>query len=204
MSPLIYIVGNAEVAADRAAAIDAAELVVRFNLCPNLGRQTGRRTSHLWLTNTGKPGQGFTDPSRLQAVLSRSRPERIVLARPALNPVARLVARVRADHSAMEYGRLICERARSLGVPCHYARPRLQADVMRVLLGHGQPAVTPKCPSTGILAIHHYATAPEYSRHAIAVAGFGFQGWKFHPWELERAYVDDLARRGRLVIADRA
>lgn len=203
MSPVIYIVGNAEVPADCTSAIDAADVVVRFNLCPNLGQHTGRRTSHLWLTNTGKPGLGFTEPVRLQAVLSRSSPERIVLARPALDPVEQLIVRIRSDQSAMEYGEQICAQAQSLGVPCQYARPHLQAHAMRVLLGYGQPAVKPKCPSTGILAIHHYATAAEYAGHAIAVVGFGFQGWKFHPWELERAYVDDLVGRGRLVIGDR-
>lgn len=203
MSRHIFIVGNADVLTDHSANIEAADVVVRFNRCRNLGVHTGHRTTELWLTNTGRSGLEFVDPSKVENLLGRTRPQRVLLPRRPLNPVQHFFARIASRESALEYGALIRPNVERLGVRCEYVGHNLPHAAMRTLLSYGKPAVPPKAPSTGILAVHHFATAHAYSRDRISLVGFRFEGWRWHPWELERAYVDDLEARGRLTLHDR-
>jgi len=49
----VALVGNAPDPTERAAGIDAADWVVRFNNAAGFGGVTGRRTTHLALVNHG-------------------------------------------------------------------------------------------------------------------------------------------------------
>lgn len=199
----VFIVGNADVDVDHGPEIDAADVVVRFNRCRNLGRNTGRRTTELWLTNTGRAGLEFVDQARTAKLLERVGPHRVLMPRPAPGPLRRRLMVLLSRTSELEHGAGIARAVRLAGLSCDYAASDLPRETMRALRAYGIATPRPKAPSTGILAVHHFATAPAYRDHRISLVGFRFEGWRWHPWRLERAYVDDLESQGRLVLRDR-
>jgi hypothetical protein len=45
------------------------------------------------------------------------------------------------------------------------------------------------CPSTGIVAIEHVLSCPDFASFDKHIVGFTFEGWDGHPWNAERALI---------------
>lgn len=195
---VVCIVGNGPVAREHAGTIEAADRIARFNQCRNLGENTGLRTDDLWICNTGRGARHLCRGDALAELLRRCGARRILFPKPRHAPWRNLPGYLFLHSAWVDYGSRLARRARAAGVPAEYLGPDLPRRVLRHLYRYGRPEVRPYAPSTGTMAIFHYAHDPAYAGWLIRLVGFGFQGWKRHPWALERAYAEDLMRQGRL------
>lgn len=55
-------------------------------------------------------------------------------------------------------------------------------------------------PSTGLIALYYYLSAPKYKKVPIYLHGFEFTGWKGHAWEKEKQFVEQMIERGRVFL----
>lgn len=183
----LAVVGNAP-GTGAAAAIDAAEYVVRFNNAAGFGVATGSRVTHLALVNRGgqmrewlgdrhflkrpvvRAAQAFILPFPMLPD-EHNRPEPICWTRDAL---ALLRPTGRPVHILPE---TLHERARTLLAPRTEGRPN---------------------PSTGFLVTLALLLARSHGAAPIHAYGFGFDGWPGHPWAAERAWFAEQEAAGRL------
>lgn len=198
MSRRIAIVGNGSIPNGVAGAIDSADLVIRFNDCRSAGRG-GRKTDVVAVCNTGRPALSMlgggrwkgSDPVRQAREFWCVRASKMFAAmRPAL---AR--SHPDLDDFCDDYtlGFEVFARAtnRRLGVIPAESHYRLDAALAAF---DPAPYVV---PSSGLIVIAHVLeTAQEGDR--IGIAGFGHEGWIWHPFAAERCWVGAQIAAGRL------
>ncbi|MGU3537974.1 hypothetical protein [Methylobacterium sp. A54F] len=183
----LAIVGNAP-GTGGAAAIDAADCVVRFNNAPGFGDRAGRRVTHLALVNRGgQPGEWLADPHFLEG-------EAIRAAQAFILPFPMLPAEQNRPEPIC-WTREMMVRLRPLGRPIYVLPEALHARA-RALLGpntRGRPN-----PSTGFLVTLALMLARPAGAHPAEAHGFAFAGWPGHPWAAERAWFAEAEAAGRL------
>lgn len=174
----IALVGNGDVDAALSDAIDAHDLVVRFNAARHCG-VAGKRTDILVVNNIGEAGRAVTDDIRPAAFES--------LGEIWFAHGKRLFGAKRADYSAD----LI---ALFRGVP-HRRFPSFSSSrAKRALRAFGlKPG---KTASKGAIFLHLALT--KWPDAKISIYGFGHQGWDGHDWAAERAWVNSLVNDGRV------
>ncbi|MEI8641665.1 hypothetical protein P4S68_13415 [Pseudoalteromonas sp. Hal099] len=69
-----------------------------------------------------------------------------------------------------------------------------KAVLLKHLYTFGKPAFKAKTPSSGMLAIEHFLK----QQAQVYIIGFGFKGWKRHPWDLEKQYVASLIAKQKV------
>jgi hypothetical protein len=193
------IVGNGEVPEGAAAAIDAADLVIRFNDCRSVGRG-GMTTDIVAVCNTGRPALSMLGGGRWKT----SGPVRQACEIWSVRCGAKFAAMRTAlagthpdlDDFCDDYTAGFESFARATGkqhrvIPAE-TQERLESDLARF---EPPPYVA---PSSGLVVIadilFNFASAGD----DIVLAGFGHSGWEWHPFAAERRYVDTLAAEGRL------
>lgn len=211
----VALVGNAPLGDDRGRAIDACDLVVRFNDARGFGAEAGSRVDDLFLVNRGgAPAEWLEDPA-LAARPAIASARRIVLPlhpdsvfldtrrgaggdvhRDDADHTGALLARLaRADREVLALDARHHERCcRALGlVPAPGARSGAGPGDARDRL----PDDALHRPSTGFVALVWYLrTLPAHAR--LALHGFTFEGWPGHPWRRERERVAAEALGGRI------
>ncbi|HET6390997.1 hypothetical protein [Hyphomicrobium sp.] len=188
----VAIVGNGPIDCSQALEIDSHDVVVRFNGCRNFGA-SGYRTDYLVLTNTGEPARQFAfDPHALNAHALKAAGS-ILLARPP-DLVAREVRKFPRDREYWEtFDRELVEN-RIGHKHWSYMRASIYREARATLIRYG--AKKSDQPSTGMLALFYLARnfRKRLRSSALTLYGFTHQGWDRHPWNAERALIDDLWR----------
>lgn len=199
MGRRIVIVGNGPVAEGAGALIDAADFVVRFNLVRNVG-SSGQRTDAVAVCNTGRPasemldGPEWRESAPVQAareIWSVRDPQKFAALRPQL-ATSHPELDDFCDDRTEDFSRFAeanGKRHRIIPAGVHEA-----AD--DALAAHAPAAYV--VPSSGLVALFHVLSAPEFSGAEIVLAGFSHEGWDGHPFAAERRLVAGLASGGRL------
>ncbi|WVT72403.1 Urease operon accessory protein [Sinorhizobium chiapasense] len=196
---LIMIVGNGPVPDGAAAAIDAADLVVRFNDCRSVG-SGGHKTDIVAVCNTGRPGLAMLGGGRWKTSSAVRQAREIWCVRSGAK-FAALRATLAKTHPDLDdfcddytagfesFSRSTNRRFRIVPAPVHEQ------------LDHGLASFSPDpyvVPSSGLIVIADILSNIATADDDVVLAGFGHAGWQWHPFAAERRYVDALAARGRL------
>ncbi|WEX85915.1 Urease operon accessory protein [Sinorhizobium garamanticum] len=195
----ITIVGNGDVPQGAAAAIDAADLVIRFNDCRSVGKG-GTRTDIIAVCNTGRPALSMLGGGRWKTSDAVRQASEIWSVR-----FGAKFAAMRADlaktHPNLDdfcddytmgfeaFARATGRRHRVIPVETH---ERLDRDLARFTPA---PYVV---PSSGLVVVADVLSDFIQPGDDVVLAGFGHSGWEWHPFAAERRYVDALVAEGRL------
>lgn len=193
------IVGNGDIPAGAAEAIDLADLVIRFNDCRTVGIG-GTKTDIVAVCNTGRPGKEMsssaewreTDPVRqASAIWSVRNPDKFQAMRPAI-----VEAYPELEDFCDDYSADFAAFALSSGKE-HVILPAAVHDGLDDSLHVFAPAPY-VCPSSGLIAIAYILETIVRDRDRITIAGFGHTGWDGHPFAAEKQLVDAFESEGRL------
>lgn len=193
------IVGNGPVPEGAADVIDAADLVIRFNMTPGFPA-SGRRTDVLAVCNTGRPAKAMLssdawldgDPVRGCAEIWSVRdPEKFRALRPQL-----AVTHPGLDDFCDDYTESFARLAVS-GGKVHRIIPRRVHEAVDDELVAEQPGDY-VVPSSGMVVVAHVLADPAFSGDTICLAGFSHEGWEGHPFAAERRLVDSRIASGGL------
>jgi hypothetical protein len=191
MARHVMIIGNGDVENGAKGRIDAADIVIRFNDCRSAAA-SGGRTDIVAVCNTGRPGKKMTeDPTwrDIPAVAMASQiwcsrnPEIFAAMRPPLAASHPELDDFCDDYTA-GYQAICAASGKHLHVFSAATHARLDRELEAF-------APTPYvAPSTGLLVIAEFLWNFRQPNDEIALAGFGHQGWEWHPWNAERRFVD--------------
>jgi hypothetical protein len=195
----IMIVGNGDIDPAKAAIIDGADVVVRFNDCRSAG-PGGVKTDIVAVCNTGRPAKAMTEDTiwrnrecvqaaseiwcvRDGAKFLKMRPD--ILARhPELDDFCE-------DFTA-GYRAIAAEMHKRLHVISAMVHESVD-DALKPF-EPGDYVV----PSSGLIVIaeilHHHSKLGD----DIALAGFGHVGWEWHPFPAEKRLVESWIDKGLL------
>lgn len=200
MSKRVSIVGNGPVGAGSGAAIDAADVVIRFNEPWQLPDEIGSKTDILFLVNSGKSMQArLANDLYLDSKLFREAKEIILPYHPSViakyhrrpNLLSWLKGR-RADWTWQTI-----EALGKRGKPVTVL-PASSYEKSCEELGIPRTQMQKLFPSTGFIAIRYALDrflSPEWH---VELHGFGWTGWKRHDWERERSWVRRKIEEGAL------
>jgi hypothetical protein len=200
MARSIVIIGNGDIDAGFADAIDAADIVMRFNDCRSLGNG-GTKTDIVTVCNTGRPGKKMIegpDWKANPAVLAASSiwcvrdPAKFAAMHATI-----IAAHPELDDFCDDYTEGFRSFARQAGKALHVVPAATHERLDEELAAYSPaPYVV---PSTGLVAIAELLAHFRQPDDRIRLAGFGHQGWEWHPWDAERQWVEKQANQGKLV-----
>lgn len=193
------IVGNGGIAEGLSTQIDAADIVIRFNFCRSYGAG-GTKTSVVAVCNTGRPAAamlGGQEWKNHPAVLSAGEiwctrdPGRFAALRAPL-----ALSHPELDDFCDDYTAGFRVQAGSAGQRFKHlpAETHVFLDDALTSIGAGPYVV----PSSGLLVIAYVLERFARPSDRIFIAGFGHEGWEWHPFEAEKALVDRMVSNGRL------
>ncbi len=187
----IVIAGNGGMPAGAAALIDAADCVVRFNDCRSAGAG-GARTDIVAVCNTGRPGKAMLgSPAWRDSAPVCGAREIWCVRDPAKFAALRMplsLTHPELDDFCDDYTEGFAAWARETGKAHRVIGAACQERLEAELAAHAPaPYVV---PSSGLVVIAHLLSAPEHAGDEIVLAGFGHQGWEWHPFAAERAWVE--------------
>lgn len=193
----IVIVGNGDVAPAAGEAIEAADIVVRFNDCRSTST-SGLRTHAVAVCNTGRPAKAMLssadwrdhpavkaasaiwsvrDPrffAALRAPLGLSHPELDDFCDDYTDQFDAFAAATDKRHVVIDQS---IHRAVDTALAAYAPAPYV-------------------VPSSGMIVIADVlAKNPEAD---VAIAGFGHVGWEWHPFAAERSLLNSYIAAGRL------
>ena len=199
MSRRVVIVGNGEIGEGLAGTIDAADLVIRFNDCRSVG-PGGGRTDIVAVCNTGRPGKAMLEGSEwmcnkavwlASAIWCVRDPAKFRAMRAPL-----LDEHPELDDFCDDYTDGFADYARKNGKDFHIIPAATHDGVDRALAGYAPaPYVV---PSSGAVVIAEFLAHYRKPEDQVFLAGFGHQGWEWHPWDAERRWVERLIDEGHL------
>lgn len=204
MTRRIAIVGNGPIRDGLADAIDSADIVVRFNLCRSAGAG-GVRTDIIAVCNTGRPALEMLAGGRWKASETVRQASEIWCVR-APETFAALRAPLSLSHPDLDdfcddytsgfetFARVTGRRLRIIPAATHRA--------LDVSLAAFDP-VPYVVPSSGLITIAHVLDSIAMEGDTVAIAGFGHEGWEWHPFAAERRWVEAAIAVGRLERLDR-
>lgn len=191
------IVGNGPLADNAADAIDAADLVIRFNDCASAG-QGGQRTDIVAVCNTGRPAKWMlSSPEWRSNAAVRSATEIWSVRDPRKFAVLREtlgLAQPELEDFCDDYTDAFAIFARDSGKTHVVIDQAIHADVDAALKLEGaEPYVV---PSSGMIVVTEMLG--RYPHDDIVLAGFSYTGWPGHPFAAERRLMDMHSAAGRL------
>lgn len=199
----VALIGNAPDPIDRAAEIDAHDIVVRINKAAGFGGPTGSRVDELVLVNSGgqmeewlRLGSIETAPvfAAARTVRLPLHPRKIDHIRPRLSEAEREAA-ARDDYTdaARERFTALGKRVR-LTTPGHY-RASLAA------LGNTPYRRETPAPSTGLVMARWWCGLMARGLPLrLHVYNFGFEGWSGHDFSAERRWFENAYEAGLLTL----
>ena len=193
------IVGNGDIGQEGSAVIDAADLVIRFNACRSYG-MGGTRTDIVAVCNTGRPGKVMLEqPEWAQHPAIHAATAIWCVRDPAKfagDQQTLVLTHPELDDFADDYTDGFRTFAEQNGKQLHVIPASTHEDLDQQLQQfHPAPYVV---PSSGAVVIAELLGALSQPEDLITLAGFGHQGWEWHPWEAERQWVDGLIAKGGL------
>ncbi|MEO2267702.1 hypothetical protein V1358_10345 [Pseudoalteromonas sp. YIC-656] len=189
-SSRVLIIGNAPIEKELAEQVDSFDRVVRFNHCAGLPKHLGTKCTDLWLTGRGKQAQRLANQA---AVIAPCLLEHVMITDPVPNRFSQGFYKAIRRQSNLDYGASLLVKYAQAQSKSRISRCSRE-NLLIYLLGLGKPEHTPRWPSSGALAINHFVSMGYH----VHIVGFGFEGWKRHPWELEKLYVEQLSLQGHL------
>lgn len=195
----IVIVGNGPVRHGLAGTIDGADMVIRFNLCRSAGAG-GMRTDVVAVCNTGRPALEMLAGGRWKASAAVRQAREIWCVREAA-VFAALRAPLSRSHPDLgdfcddytagfeAFARGTDRRLRVIPAAAHRA---LDASLAAF---SPAPYVV---PSSGLITIAHVLDSVAEAGDRVSIAGFGHEGWQWHPFAAERRWVEARIAAGRL------
>ncbi|MDI7860669.1 Urease operon accessory protein [Rhizobiaceae bacterium n13] len=195
----IFIVGNGDIPVTAATAIDAADLVVRFNECGSYVRG-GTRTDIVAICNTGRPAkailgsQAWRECAPLHsasAIWSVRDPEKFAALRAPL-----MLSHPELDDFCDDYTAELSAFASAIGKR-HEVIDRTvheATDAALALHASGEYVV----PSSGLIVIMAFLLGEARPADTVSITGFSHTGWDGHPFAAEKRLVDSLCADGRL------
>lgn len=192
--PQIIILGNGPINTELAEQVDNCPSVVRFNRCAAMPAHLGKRCTDLWLLGRGRQAQSLLEEPLVMPLEGLSK---IMVTDPAPNLFMQQLFKLIRRHGRLDHGDALFKH---YGTGLHQERltQQFRQSLLAYLLTLGPTIHKPYCPSSGTLAITHYLKL--FSK--VHIAGFGFQGWKRHPWHLEKRYVAELIDENKVVVLD--
>lgn len=195
----IAIVGNGPIAEGMAGTIDNADMVIRFNLCRSAG-PGGVRTDIIAVCNTGRPALEMLAGGHWKASETVRQAKEIWCVR-ASETFAALREPLSRSHPDLDdfcddytsgfdtFARATGRRLRVIPAATHRA---LDAS-----LAPFDPAPY-VVPSSGLVVIAHVLDSVVGEGDRVCLAGFGHEGWQWHPFAAERRWVEARIAAGRL------
>jgi hypothetical protein len=188
------IVGNGPVTSDIAAQIDGCDFVIRMNLCTSHGDWTGTRTDCIALGNIGEHAASIMRAESNPHIVDV--PEVWLGHNPLLHAeIAEAVEKISATTASY------FDDFSILASGPDFSRKRLHildyytgAALMAKLRAHQEMPFL--LASVGMSVIEEVVQVLAQPGDLVLVAGFTHRGWWGHPWDAERAVIDDYARRG--------
>ena len=205
MSRRIAIVGNGPIREGVATTIDAADMVIRFNGCRSAGAG-GRKTDVVAVCNTGRPALEMlaggswknSDAVRQAGEIWCVRTSQMFAAMRA--PLAE--SHPDLDDFCDDYTIGFETFARVTGRHLSVIPAAVHRGLDTSLLAFDpSPYVV---PSSGLIVIAHVLENVARDGDSISIAGFGHEGWQWHPFAAERRWVDAQIAAGRLDRIDKS
>lgn len=199
MSRRIAIVGNGPVPDGLAGAIDAADLVIRFNDCRSLGRG-GDRTDIVAVCNTGRPALAMLGGGHWKASAAVRQAREFWCVR-ASQMFAAMRPALAVSHPDLDD---FCDDY-TLGFETFAHATGRRIDVIPSAVHHALDAALAVfdppsyvVSSSGLIVIAHVLDTVAKAGDRVSIAGFGHEGWQWHPFVAERRWVDAQIAAGRL------
>ena len=195
----IAIVGNGAIPEGVAGTIDSADLVIRFNGCRSAG-PGGIRTDVIAVCNTGRPALEMLAGGRWKASGTVRQAQEIWCVR-----TSAMFAAMRAplaeshpdlDDFCDDYKAGFETFARATG-----RRVGIIPAAVHNALDAALAAFDPSpyvVPSSGLITIAHVLDNLAEEGDRISIAGFGHEGWLWHPFAAERRWTEAQIAAGRL------
>ena len=199
MGRRIMVVGNGQIEAGKGNRIDEADLVVRFNDCRSFGAG-GVKTSIVAVCNTGRPGKRMLEEKdwrenravlEADAIWGVRDPEKFSAMRGVL-----ATTHPELDDFCDDYTDGFIEFCRSSDKQFHGISAATY-DQVDDMLAQYQP-VPYVTPSSGAIVVAELLNNHCQNDDEVTIAGFSHEGWEWHPWQAEKAWMDALASSGRL------
>jgi hypothetical protein len=199
VSRSIAIVGNGSIPEGVAVMIDAADVVIRFNDCRSAGRG-GQKTDVVAVCNTGRPALGMLGGGRWKASEPVRQAGEFWCVRQA-DMFAAMRTRLAASHPDLDdfcddytmgfetFARATGRRLSVVPATTHHALDAALSDF------DPSPYVV---PSSGLIVIAYVLDTIAGEGDRVAIAGFGHEGWLWHPFAAERRWTDAQIAAGRL------
>lgn len=193
------IVGNGSVPEGAADVIDAADLVVRFNMTPSFPA-SGHKTDVLAVCNTGRPAKAmlssdaWLDSESVRdcaEIWSVRDPEKFRALRPQL-----AVSHPELDDFCDDYTEDFARLAERRG-KIHRIISRRVHEAVDAELSANEPGDY-VVPSSGMVVVAHVLSEPAFVEDTICLTGFSHEGWEGHPFSAERRLIDSRIVSGRL------
>ncbi|WP_421590260.1 Urease operon accessory protein [Shinella sp. M27] len=195
----IVIVGNGAIPEGVAETIDSADLVIRFNGCRSAGRG-GWKTDIVAACNTGRPALEMLAGGRWKASRTVRQAKEIWCVRTA-EVFAALRAPLAQSHPNLDdfcddytagfetFARVTGRRLRAIPAAMHHT---VDAELAAF---DPSPYVV---PSSGLIVIAHVLANIAAADDRVSLAGFGHEGWQWHPFAAERRWTEARIASGRL------
>lgn len=200
----IVIVGNGAVSEKFAGPIDAADMVIRFNLCRSAGAG-GHRTDVIAVCNTGRPALEMLAGGRWKASEPLRWAKEIWCVRTS-EMFAAMRGPLSISHPDLDdfcddytagfktFAEATGKRLRIVPATAHH---KLDATLAAF---DPSPYVV---PSSGLIVIAHVLDNIAEDGDRVSIAGFGHEGWQLHPFAAERRWVESRIAAGHLDRLDR-
>lgn len=199
MSRRIVIVGNGDIPEGVAGVIDAADFVIRFNGCRSAGRG-GMKTDAIAVCNTGRPALEMLAGGRWKGSETVRRAGEIWCVRTG-GMFAAMRARLAESHPDLDD---FCDDY-TAGFETFAQATGRRLSAIPAAVHHGVDAAlaaydpTPYVvPSSGLITIAHVLRNIANAGDRVSIAGFGHEGWQWHPFAAERRWVDAQIAAGHL------
>jgi len=193
----ITIIGNAPLSWNFFRVIrliDSSDIVIRMNLCNNLGRKTGSKIDILGLINRGTPANDLVSKNTKLENKIKQQLKEIWFSRPSREWEFD-TENVKQYHLPNDVSEevLIAQELSKTNASIRY----LSVMGFRHLLGivNGNNVYRYE-PSTGLSIIHMLLSDSLYTSFDKYLIGFTWQGWHGHNWKAEKDYLHSLQDSG--------
>lgn len=199
----VAIVGNGPLSEADKVFVGAADIITRFNLVPAAHIDLSERTDELFLSCSSKQIGEYLAHRRYESDPCFQNASRIVLPyHPGIiaahMPFPSLLSRLKGRRA--DWTDVCQDVAARFGKQVVILSAADYRDACNTLdiEGEGQDYY----PSSGYLAVSRALKIHDASTHRIHLFGFGFVGWKRHPWAAEEAAIRAMHLQGSLCLHD--